>query len=391
MKWSTVPIGDLVTIRGGGTPQRSNEAYFKGDIPWVTPKDMKRWEIEDAQLKITREAIELSAANEIPENTVLLVVRSGVLKHTAPVAINRRRIAINQDMKSLQCNGRLLPEYLARFLKDAEPTILSWVRATTADNYSIDKVRELRIPLPPLDEQRRIAAILDQADDLRRKRREALERIDQLSTAVFYEMFGNPISNSMAWPEQQFADVCSRVTVGIVVRPASYYQEQGVPAIRGLNIKPTGIDLSDCVFISEASNERLSSSRVWHNDIVIVRSGRPGLAAIIPKELDGINSIDIIIATPKKDRIRSRFLRDFINSPSGRRIVLSESRGQVQQHFNVGALSKARIFVPPLALQDEYDNQLNEIERQAAKLKLACDKTDALFASLQHRAFRGEL
>jgi type I restriction enzyme S subunit len=80
MSWPVVPIGELVTVRGGGTPKRNNEAYFKGDIPWVTPKDMKSWEISNAQICITPEAVENSAANIVPKNTVLLVVRSGYLE-----------------------------------------------------------------------------------------------------------------------------------------------------------------------------------------------------------------------------------------------------------------------------------------------------------------------
>lgn len=195
MSHPQVPIGDLVTIRGGGTPLRSHSSFFEGDIPWVTPKDMKAWEISNSQIRISEEAIRESAATLLPANTVLLVVRSGVLKHTAPIALNRRRVAINQDMKSLECGPRLLPEFLARYLKNSEPIILSWVRATTADNYSIENIRELSIPLPPLGEQRRIAAILDQADDLRRKRREALGRLDILLHVIYKHYFGDPVSN----------------------------------------------------------------------------------------------------------------------------------------------------------------------------------------------------
>jgi type I restriction enzyme, S subunit len=191
MKWPPARIGTLVKIRGGGTPKRDHEAYFCGDIPWVTPKDMKTWEIADSQIKITREALENSATTLVPPNTVLLVVRSGILKHSAPIAINRRAVAINQDMKSLQCDPSLCPEFLARFLQFSEPIILNWVRATTADNYSIDKIKELEIPLPPLAEQRRIAAILDQADELRRKRRHALERLNTLSEGIFAEACGS--------------------------------------------------------------------------------------------------------------------------------------------------------------------------------------------------------
>lgn len=158
MSWPTARIGDIVKIRGGGTPKRDNESYFRGDIPWITPKDMKSREILDSRIRITEEAIENSAATLVPANTVLLVVRSGVLKHTAPIALNRRPVTINQDMKSLECNSRLSPDFLARFLKFREPLMLSWVRATTADNYPIDNIKALEIPLPPIEEQRRIAA-----------------------------------------------------------------------------------------------------------------------------------------------------------------------------------------------------------------------------------------
>jgi type I restriction enzyme S subunit len=128
-------------------------------------------------------------------------------------------------MKSLQCSGRLVPEYLARFLKCAEPTILSWVRATTADNYSIDKIRELPIPLPPLDEQRRIAAILDQADDLRRKRQQTLVRLEQVYFSAFVEMFGDPIGNPKGWPSDtclgDTAEIVSGITKGRKLNGAS--------------------------------------------------------------------------------------------------------------------------------------------------------------------------
>jgi type I restriction enzyme, S subunit len=90
MKFQSTPIGNLVKVRGGGTPKRDHEAYFRGDIPWVTPKDMKTWEIRDSQIKITEEAVENSATTLVPCNTVLLVVRSGILKNSAPIAINRR-------------------------------------------------------------------------------------------------------------------------------------------------------------------------------------------------------------------------------------------------------------------------------------------------------------
>lgn len=253
-------------------------------------------------------------------------------------------------------------------------------------------VARLVIPLPPLDEQKRMAAILDQADELRRLRQRAIDRLNELGQAIFYEMFGNLVTNPMDWPTEKVANLCERITVGIVVKPASYYRSSGVPALRGTNIKPTGIDMSDVVYFSEADNQtRLSKTRIWEGDVVVVRSGRPGLAAVVPAELNGINSIDVLIATPHRLKITPRFLRDFINSVVGKRLVSSESRGQVQQHFNVGSLSDASIVVPPIEMQIDFEKALDLISAQALHFASSAKSNDALFSSLRHRAFQGQL
>jgi type I restriction enzyme S subunit len=192
-----VALGEVVEIKGGGTPSKANAAFWNGDIPWVSPKDMKTWEIRDAEDKITREAIYGSATNLLPENAILVVNRSGILKHTLPVGITRRPVAINQDLKALISGPRAHPEYIAHIVKAAEPIVLRWVRATTADNFPIESLRSLEIPLPPMEEQRRIAAILDKADALRRKRKRAIESLDGLDQSIFLEIFGDPEPEEM--------------------------------------------------------------------------------------------------------------------------------------------------------------------------------------------------
>lgn len=149
---SSAPLGDIVRIIGGGTPSRERAEYYGGDIPWVTPKDMKCWDIVGSQIGITRRGLDSSAARLVPKNSVLVVVRSGVLKHTLPVGINRVPVAINQDMKALICSESVDPNYLAHFIKARSSQILKWVRATTADNFPIENLRNLAIPLPPVAE-----------------------------------------------------------------------------------------------------------------------------------------------------------------------------------------------------------------------------------------------
>lgn len=266
------------------------------------------------------------------------------------------------------------------------------ITGTSQPQIIKSNIERINIPLPPLPEQKRIAGILDQADALRRLRARALEKLSTLGQAIFQEMFGNVTLNPMGWPIRPVGEVCTRVSVGVVVKPASYYQEAGVPAIRGTNIKESGINTDDLVYFTTDANEGvLRKSRIWAGDVVAVRSGRPGLAAVVPPELDGVNSIDVLIATPNADFISPEFLRDFINSPGGRRMVLAESRGQVQQHFNVKSLSEAKIIIPPRERLHEYGSRLAVLSDKARVVHSSSMLMNNLFTSLQHRAFRGEL
>jgi type I restriction enzyme S subunit len=150
--------------------------------------------------------------------------------------------------------------------------------------------------------------------------------------------------------------------------------------------------LDELVFFSEEDNEaKLTKTRLNAGDLVLVRSGQPGTAAVSPPELDGVNAIDLLIATPSKGKCDSSFVCAFFNSRGGHAIVLASQRGQIQRHLNVGSLSEALIPLPPFEMQREYSRRLHAATCHIALQSDALAELDALFASLQHRAFRGEL
>jgi type I restriction enzyme S subunit len=263
---------------------------------------------------------------------------------------------------------------------------------TTVGTFTIERANETTIPLPPLPEQKRIAAILDAADALRAKRRESIEQLDSLTQATFLEMFGDPVTNPKGWPTRSGSQMATRIKVGIVVKPASYYCVSGVPALRSLNIRTNHINATDLVYISESDNTTvLGKSRVWLNDILIVRTGQPGTAAVVTRAFDGVNAIDIIIMTPDLSQVHPAYVCCFLNSDGGKRMVGGAERGQIQKHFNVGALNSALIPLPPLDLQTRFASIVDSIEHQKARLKAHLVELDALFSSLQSRAFNGEL
>ena len=170
--WRTEKIKYMISSCGGGTPNTENADYWNGDIPWVSAKDMKRSRISTTEDTITDLGLKESTSRLINENTVLMVVRSGILKHTIPVAINTVPVAINQDMKALFVKEGLEPEFLYYFVEGMQKTLLPlWAKqGCTVESIDQGFMGNTNLHLPSLSEQKAIAAFLDRA----------MERIDGL-------------------------------------------------------------------------------------------------------------------------------------------------------------------------------------------------------------------
>ena len=156
-KYLMQPVKEIcLDILGGGTPSKSRPEYYVGNIPWVTPKDMKKLLIKDSIDHINSNAIENSSAKLIPKNSLIMVIRSGILKKKLPLAINQREITINQDMKAFVLNNeKVKVEYLLFFFNFYQRVLLSKVRSVTADNIEFNQIKELMVPLPSVMKQQK--------------------------------------------------------------------------------------------------------------------------------------------------------------------------------------------------------------------------------------------
>jgi type I restriction enzyme S subunit len=160
-----VKLGEVVDVRGGGTPSKANPFYWEGDIPWISPKDLKVRELQDAEDHISEEATRETAAKVIQPGAVLVVVRGMILVHTFPTAVLRTAAAINQDMKALVPRPHLLPEFLCAVFWAFNAQILQRVDKSTHDTRKLDtaKLLDLQIPLPAIEKQSTIFRELEQA------------------------------------------------------------------------------------------------------------------------------------------------------------------------------------------------------------------------------------
>ncbi len=237
--------------------------------------------------------------------------------------------------------GVLLQEFLP-FVMTSEPFhafAIAESKGSVNPYVNWSDIARYEFDLPPLDEQKRIADLLWTVE---RHIRATTATTGALSRAAD-ESFSTGLRaiQKLAVPLPTMVD---EMTVGVVVRPTQYYTDDadGVPALRGLNIRPGGFELDDLVRFKPESAAELAKSTLRSGDVVIVRTGRPGDAAVVTAETAGFNCIDLIIARPGASLV-PKFLELFLNSSYGRDQITRLSAGTAQQHFNVGALKKLQI------------------------------------------------
>jgi type I restriction enzyme S subunit len=179
--WSTRSFLNLcLKILGGGTPSKSNVDFYTGKMAWITPKDMKCRFLSNSEDHISEEAIKNSSVKLIPQKSVLMVVRSGILKHTLPVAINDVEVTINQDMKAFVVDLKVSNPYFVLFFFEVyQKHLLKKVRAVTADNLKFDDIKNIETIVPPLELQDKFAEIVLKTEKLKQK---MLAQFDDLET-----------------------------------------------------------------------------------------------------------------------------------------------------------------------------------------------------------------
>ena len=391
-------LDSLVAIVGGGTPSKANPSYFDGVIPWVTPKDMRNGFILDTEDHISQEALENSSSRLVPQNSVLVVVRSGILKHTLPIALNTVPVAINQDMKALICNSDVHPSYLAYAVKYKSKKLLQRVRGTTADNIPLDELKALTIPVPALSEQKRIAAILDRADAIRRKRQQALQLSDEFLRALFLDMFGDPVRNPKGWPILKLADVFSRERAGTRCGPfgstlkKADYEDTGIPVWGIDNVLPNRFVARPSLFISQGKFEELRAFEVKPGDILISRAGTVGrmcVARDVKPSIIGTNlirlSLDAAVLQPEYFCVLFTYFAERFKS------MRANAKKEAYSFMNTGVLASLSIPVPPRNDQQRFLFRMEKLGVIERSWECFSTSAEGLHLALSSAAFRSQI
>jgi type I restriction enzyme, S subunit len=264
---------------------------------------------------------------------------------------------------------------------------------STFINISGEMLSSFEVRLMPLDEQQRIAAILDQADDLRRKRLEALERLEALLHVDFISTFClDPRSN---WPEVSVADICKSIRTGPFGSQLlhSEFTENGIAVLGIDNAVNNEFRWDQRRYISEEKYRGLQRYRVFPRDLLVTIMGTCGRSAIVPADIPlAINTKHLCCLTLDESRCLPEFLHAcFLRHPSVLHQLGVRERGAVMAGLNMGLIKETKLSLPPVDLQRAFAARIAEIDKLKAHHRTHLAKLDALFASLLHRVFRGEL
>lgn len=393
MSWPMVKLKDCCTVVGGATPKRNIPEYWDSkDVPWVTPKDISKLSnkvLNDAPEYISQLGFDKCATSLLPKGAVLLTSRAPI----GNVAIAGRDMCTNQGFKSLVPSDRVDSTYLYYCMLWHSSMLEALGNGATFKEVSKKIVEEFEIPLPPLDEQKRIAAILDKADAIRQKRKQAIALADEFLRSVFLEMFGDPVTNPKGWEEpilSDIADVRSGVTKGKKLKEGTGIT---LPYMRVANVQDGYLDLSSIQTIT-VSEKDAEKCKLLRGDILLTEGGDPdklGRGHVWNGEIDNCIHQNHIFSVRVKDEdyVRPAFLSAVIGSQRGKRYFLKVGKQTTGiATINKTVLSEFCPIVPPLELQDSYLKIASRIKRMQTR-KHYHEVT--LFPSLSQKAFSGQL
>lgn len=306
------------------------------------------------------------------------------------VVISEIDVAINQDLKAVFVKDKetLDVKYLLRFLESNKENIASMGKGATVKGITLDQLKAIKIPLQPLAEQRRIASILDQADELRQKRQQAIEKLDQLLQATFIDMFGDPVSNPKGWDKEKM-DALMTIVRGGSPRPIENFLGGTYPWIK-IGDATKGDDLFITKTKEAITEEGLHKTRLLPEGSVIFANCGVSLGFARILKIQGcIHDGWLAFQDINEDKIHKLFLLKALNSIT--QYFRDTAPDGTQPNLNTAIMKNFELIIPPMDLQLKFIAIVESIVKQKKILETSNIQFFNLFESLQNQAFSGTL
>ncbi len=378
--WERVAIGEVCELGGGKTPKKSEESYWGGETLWISPKDFDGTHISSSEDKLTEQALTENSINIYNPGSIALVVRSGVLRHSLPLAQLQKPAAVNQDIKVLQPDTNLVLEdyLLALLIYESNRIRTSCAKTgTTVESIETSFLKGYKIPLPPIPEQRQIAEILSTVDKESRQTETIISTVRELKKGLTQDFIhlgtesrGNkeirvgPLTTRIPtdWDLEIMGDLCEERQLGTSDRGASD-TEDNILLIKMGNLTIGGWDLSETEYIK--CEEELEKYQLKKGDMLFNTRNSPelvGKTAVWDSDKDAVFDNNLLRLRFSDKVHSSKFVNTYLSSGLGRRYLRSLVHGTT----SVAAiywkdLENLKVPIPPIEEQQEITKTLDLI------------------------------
>lgn len=363
-------------------------------VPVLSAQNVANGVLDYSSDRFTSEE-EFAAFNKrisIRRNDVLLTIvgtigRAAVVVDVQRAVFQRSVAIIRPKEKDLDSRYLFHITQSPAFIEQAR----RFTKQSTQAGIYLGSLKKLEIPLPPIDEQKRIAAILDKADQLRQKRRQAIALLDGLNQSIFLEMFGDPASNPKAWKIGRIGDLLESANYGTSGKAGA---EGQFPILRMGNLTKDGqIDISDLKYIDLSVSERPKYT-IRRGDLLFNRTNSADLVG--KTAVFNLNEefafAGYLVRARTNGKSTPEYVSAYLNSACGKSILRGMAKSIVgMANINAKEMQNISIPMPPMKLQQQFSEKLERLEKMRQKFLPLIAEVDSLFASLQHCAFTGQL
>jgi len=399
VSWGEVTLGSIGEFKAGYGFPNSLQGKEVGDYPFAKVGDTSSVArsgekyISSARNFLDKDELSLIKAKTVPVGSILFAKIGEAISQNFRVVTAVEMLIDNNTMGLLPDVSKINVDYLYYFMCGLD--LYRYAGATTVPALRKSVLEEIKIPLPypddqekSLKEQKRIAAILDKADGIRRKRQQATQLADDFLRSVFLDMFGDPVTNSKGWKRCKLEDLTSLVTYGLTVRPE--YHDEGIPLISAREIRSGELNFDTCPRISKEDFEKLSEKGCpKKGDILFSKTGSIGHCALveIDRNFAATQNVARIVVNQKicmpvflLALLRTKYFYDLANR---------EAKGNAVKDLQLGTMKSFSVYCPPKSVQEKfigiYDKQLNILS------DFGEFGDQDLFKSLSQKAFSGKL
>lgn len=385
-KWEMVRLGDIGTIVTGSTPPKKEAIFYDSDdIPFFKPNDFSEDTIK--KLTIPYEYVSEKARKKtrlLPVGSVLVTCIGTIGK----VGIATCESTCNQQINAIIPHDKVITsEYLANVVLTRRAYLKQIANAPVVPIINKSNFSEVLIPLPPLVAQKRIAKNLDLASEIVKGYKEQLAELDKLVQSVFYEMFGDPVTNEMGWDVTCLSEVCKKITDGTHNSPENLETGE-YRYITAKNIKRDGILLSNITYVTKQVHEEIyARCNPEMGDVLYIKDGVTTGIAVVNTLNEPFSMLSSVALLKLKNTICNKYLCNALNCKEMYQKIRENMGGAAITRLTLVKIKNIEIPLPPLSLQTRFASIVTEIETQKAQIQKALSEAENLFNSLMQEYF----